>query len=96
MSNLSAEHLIKCIIEKDKYKQTQLYIKELELENDSVYNIINQALYNILVNNNQPPASKLYALRFLKDVFMSAQFHLIDGLHENIMKQIIKACQFDK
>ncbi len=29
MSNLSTEHLIKCIIEKDKYKHTQQYLKEV-------------------------------------------------------------------
>lgn len=43
-----------------------------------------------------PVTSKLFALRFFKDVFITAQFHVIDGLNDLIIKKIIKASQFDK
>lgn len=48
------------------------------------------------MTTNHVPTSKLYGLRFFKDLLLSAQFHLIDGLDEEIFKQLIKVCQFDK
>lgn len=61
-----------------------------------MYDIVNEALGTMLVNNKYHPTAKLYALRFFKDLFLSAQFQLIDSLDESIFKQIAKISQFDK
>jgi hypothetical protein len=80
MANPSTENLIKCIGEKEKYKLTSQYIKEVEQQNKPFYDYVNEALYNILATNNYSPTSKLYALRLFKDLIISAQFQLIDNL----------------
>lgn len=61
-----------------------------------MYDIINEALGNMITKNTHHPTAKLYALRFFKDLIISAQFQLIDSLDESIIKQIVKISQFDK
>ena len=58
--------------------------------------MINDALTKILVGSVYSPTIKLFGLRFFKDIFLSAQFQLIDELNDAIIKHIIKTAQFDK
>ena len=43
-----------------------------------------------------PYVSRLYGLKFMKDLFETAQFHVIDSLDPKIEEKIFEIAQFNK
>lgn len=93
---VSAQNLIKCLTEKDKYKGTAAYLHEVNQFNEKIYDIINEALVTVLLQSHGNAMSKLLALRLFKEIVVSANFTLIDALDEKIEDEIVDVAQYNK
>ncbi len=64
--NISEKGLIKCLVEKDKYKGTAVYLHEVLQFNEKVYPMFNEAITRILLKDHTNCMAKLLALRLFK------------------------------
>lgn len=73
-----------------------IYLQEINKFNEKVYDIINVGLESILLQKHQNYMAKLLALRLFKEIVVTGNFTLIDGLNEKIEEEIFKVAQFNK
>lgn len=94
--SLSTKHLLACLQEKEKYKGTLAYLQEANKYNENVYDMINQSLETVLLSKHNNYMAKLLGLRLFKEVVLTGNFTLIDGLNEQIEEEIVKVTQYNK
>lgn len=94
--SLSTKNLIACIQEKEKYKGTLIYLQEAHKFNEKVYDIFNEALETVFLAKHNNYMAKLLSLRLFKEIVLTGNFTLIDGLNEKIEEEIVKIIQYNK
>lgn len=88
--------MLKCLQDKDNYKGTLVYLQEVNKFNEKVYDYVNVALEGTLLQKHKNYMAKLLALRLFKEIILTGNFTLIDGLNEKIEDEIFKVAQYNK